>query len=163
MNVEAETEATPAEKATKDLVETCEVQVIRHSQDPDYHGARFAQYCSQNQSLEGCLCFHPSRLRFRVQLSQTTGFLLLSRVSSPPNPKGPTSTGISEIAFATSGSPEAHFPRTRRAVDLCQQNLRLPNTPSYSPHAVGDEHLKDWGAARVARVENRLTGRRSPS
>ena len=24
------------------------------------------------------MCFHPSRLRFRVQLSQTTGFLLLS-------------------------------------------------------------------------------------
>src|SRR6516225_4602889 len=45
VNVEAETEAIPAEKATKDLVETCEVQVIRYSQDPDYHGAHFAQYC----------------------------------------------------------------------------------------------------------------------
>ena len=46
VNVKAETETIPAEKATKDLVETCQVQVIRHRQDPDYHGAQFAQYCA---------------------------------------------------------------------------------------------------------------------
>jgi hypothetical protein len=36
----------------------------------------------------------------------------VSTLRSPPNPKGRTSTGVSGIGFATSGSLEAHFPRT---------------------------------------------------
>jgi hypothetical protein len=42
VNVKAETEAIPAEKGAKDFIETCEVQIIRHGQDPDHHRAYLA-------------------------------------------------------------------------------------------------------------------------
>lgn len=77
MDVEAEpNEAIPPKKSVEDLVETGEVHVIRYSQGADHHGAHFAQNCSWNQLLEGCLCFHPSSLRAWVQLSQIPRFLL---------------------------------------------------------------------------------------
>ena len=35
-------------------------------------------FIAQNQSLEGCMCFHPSRLRAKPQKRQTPRFLLFS-------------------------------------------------------------------------------------
>ena len=35
---------------------------------------------------QGCLCFHPSRLRCGFQSGQTTGFLLLSFLLAAPRP-----------------------------------------------------------------------------
>jgi hypothetical protein len=69
---------TLVEKDAEDLVKAFEIQVTRQGQDPGHHGAYFVQNCAQNQSLEGCRCFHPSRLRAKLQKRQNPGFLLLS-------------------------------------------------------------------------------------
>jgi hypothetical protein len=46
VDVKAGTDPIPAEKGAENFVEVCQSQVIRECQDPDYHGAYFAQYCS---------------------------------------------------------------------------------------------------------------------
>src|ERR1019366_9490506 len=46
VDANAEADSIPAEKGAKNFVEVCQSQVIRECQDPDYHGAHFAQYCS---------------------------------------------------------------------------------------------------------------------